>query len=173
MTKYNPAFKLKLVKQCLAGNSTNKVAVRNGIGHSILQRWVRSYQQHGLPGLAKQYSRYDAQFKLNVLQRIDQDGLSDQQAAILFGIRGQNSIGEWKRLYHAGGINALKPHREREPAMPQKPPETPLQSCPDDDERTRQELLDELGYLRAENAYLKKLDALIREQNAARAKKRK
>jgi transposase len=57
--------------------------------------------------------------------------------------------------------------------MPQKPPETPVQSCPDDDERTRQELLDELGYLRAENAYLKKLDALIREQNAARAKKRK
>lgn len=173
MTKYNPAFKLKLVKQCLAGNSTNRVAVKNGIGHSILQRWVRSYQQHGLPGLAKQYSRYDAQFKLNVLQRIDQDGLSDQQAAILFGIRGQNCVGEWRKLYHAAGINALKPHREREPAMPQKPPETPVQSYPDDDERTRQELLDELGYLRAENAYLKKLDALIREQNAARAKKRK
>ncbi|WP_460044060.1 IS3 family transposase [Pseudomonas sp. S2_H01] len=160
MTKYDPAFKLKLVKQCLAGSSTNGVAVKNGIGHSILQRWVRSYQQHGLPGLARQYSRYDAQFKLSVLQRIEQDGLSDQQAAILFGIRGQNSIGEWKRLYHAGGINALKPHREREPAMPQKPSEKAVQPCPGDDERTRQELLDELGYLRAENAYLKKARCL-------------
>lgn len=43
-----------------------------------------------------------------------------------------------------------------------------------DQEKTRQELLDELAYLRAETAYLKKLDALIREKQAmARAKERK
>lgn len=44
---------------------------------------------------------------------------------------------------------------------------------PDDDQRSREQLLDELKDLRAENAYLKKLDALIREQKSAQAKKRK
>ena len=43
-----------------------------------------------------------------------------------------------------------------------------------DEELTRGELLKELAYLRAETAYLKKLDALIQEEQAAtRAKKRK
>lgn len=171
--KYDPAFKLKLVKQCLSSASLNGVAVRNGIAHSMLQRWVRSYELHGRSGLAKKYSRYNAQFKLNVLKRIEQEGLSDQQAAILFDIRGRNSVGEWKRLYHAGGIEALKPHREREPGMPRKPSRKSVQPCPTDDGRTHKELLEELAYLRAENAYLKKLDALIQEQTAARAKKRR
>nr|WP_245696429.1 hypothetical protein [Halomonas taeanensis] len=44
-----------------------------------------------------------------------------------------------------------------------KKPSSPLP----DDERSHKELLEELAYLRAENAYLKKLDALIREQEAA------
>jgi len=173
MAKYSPAFKLKLVNQCLSSASLNSVAVKNGIGHSILQRWVRSYLQHGQAGLARKYSRYDAQFKLHVLKQIEEQGLSDQQAAILFDIRGQNSVGEWKKLYHSGGIDALKPYRERESCMPRKQPEKSDQPGISDDERTRQELLEELAYLRAENDYLKKLDALIREQTAARTKKRK
>ncbi|WP_162619477.1 hypothetical protein [Salinicola peritrichatus] len=53
--------------------------------------------------------------------------------------------------------------------MPQKPPSPP----PADEERSHEELLEELAYLRAENAYLKKLDALIQEEQAARGKKRK
>lgn len=48
--------------------------------------------------------------------------------------------------------------------MTQKPPSP---SPRPDDERSQEELLQELAYLRAENAYLKKLDALIREQEAA------
>ena len=53
-------------------------------------------------------------------------------------------------------------------------PETPV-SPVDDDSRSREELLAELNYLRMENEYLKKLKALIQENNrkAASAKKRK
>ena len=42
-----------------------------------------------------------------------------------------------------------------------------------DDERSRQELLDELNNLRMENAYLKKLEALAQEMHATPRKKRK
>jgi transposase len=56
--------------------------------------------------------------------------------------------------------------------MPEQP--TTPSATPDDDTRTRQELLEELNYLRMENAYLKKLEALAQAQRqAAQRKKRK
>ncbi len=53
-------------------------------------------------------------------------------------------------------------------SLPPKPTEagTP-------DERSREELLKENEYLRAEVAYLKKLDALLAKKQAAQKKKRK
>ena len=47
--------------------------------------------------------------------------------------------------------------------MPKPPPSQPRTS-PSDDTRNREELLAELGYLRMENAYLKKLKALTQAQ---------
>ena len=45
---------------------------------------------------------------------------------------------------------------------------------PDDENRPRDELLAELNYLRMENAYLKKLQALVQaQQKATPPKKRK
>ena len=40
------------------------------------------------------------------------------------------------------------------------------------DEMTAQEMAEELAYLRAENAYLKKLDALIQEEREAKSANR-
>ena len=42
----------------------------------------------------------------------------------------------------------------------------------DDSEKSREELLEELEYLRAENEYLKKLDALVQERKAQERKKK-
>ena len=52
-----------------------------------------------------------------------------------------------------------------------KPPELGALKVPDAN-RSHKDLLKELEYLRAENAYLKKLDALIQEKKAAAQKKR-
>lgn len=65
------------------------------------------------------------------------------------------------RLYHEGGFDALSPRRRGRPrkmatSLPPKPTDA---GSPD--ERSREELLKENEYLRAEVAYLKKLDALL------------
>jgi transposase len=53
-------------------------------------------------------------------------------------------------------------------------PTLPAQSQPPDDEsRTRDELIAELNQLRLENDYLKKLDALVQKKRSAQQKKRK
>jgi transposase len=52
-----------------------------------------------------------------------------------------------------------------------RPPKLGALKVPDEN-RSQKDLLKELEYLRAENAYLKKLDALIQEKKAAAQKKR-
>jgi transposase len=56
----------------------------------------------------------------------------------------------------------------------QPKPSAPPDPSSSDETRTKEELLKELNYLRMENAYLKKLDALIRSESpTAQRKKRK
>ena len=52
--------------------------------------------------------------------------------------------------------------------VPRTPPPS---SSPAEDTRTRDELVAELNYLRMENAYLKKLEALIQAQKKAAVRK--
>lgn len=163
--RYDEWFKLQVAQQCLHDDtSLREVARQHGLDHSLVRTWRDRYRQHGVLGLRKKYSHRSAAFKLQALETMWRDGLSRRQTEALFGIRERGAIGRWERQYHSGGLTALEPKRKGRRPMTQKPPSPPLLP---DDERSQEELLKELAYLRAENAYLKKLDALIREQEAA------
>ncbi len=175
MTKYDEGFRLRLVQEYLEGSDgTRALAVRHGVGRTVIDRWVASYREHGMAGLRRKVVQYDAQFKLSVLQRMRRDDLSYGQTATLYDIRSAGHVSTWERLYHEGGIDALAPRRRGRPRkmttpLPPKPAET---TAPDT--RSREDLLKENEYLRAEVAYLKKLDALLlAKQQAAQRKKRK
>jgi transposase len=175
MAKYDEQFKLKIVRRYLSEQAgLRPLARQHGLDDSLLRRWVMAYQQHGRDGLRKKHTSYSAQFKLSVLQHMQQAGLSYRQTAAFFDIRSVGDIGIWHRQYHSGGIDALASRpRGRPKTMAQsKPPEPPIVDTADD-ERTRKELLREIAYLRAEVAYLKKLDALVQAKKAAQQKKRK
>jgi transposase len=175
MTKYSEQLKLKAVKQYLAGTaSVRVVAQRQGVGYAVLCRRIAAYKQHGQNGLRKKFSHYDARFKMSVLTHMRKKELSYQQAAAVFDIRSPGCIAKWERQYHDGGMDALAPRPRGRPKTMTRPAlEKPTEdSAPD--ERTREQLLKENEYLRAEVAYLKKLDALLKEKaRAAQRKKRK
>ncbi len=175
MTKYDERFKLKAVEQYARGQASYQgVASAFGIDVSQLRRWVASYRWHGQAGLARKVGRYNAPFKLEVLERAQRDGLSDRQAAALYDIRSTAHVGLWRRQYDAGGLGALEPKRKGRPKLMKKKPLSTQPASPQgDDTRTREEVLKENEYLRAEVAYLKKLKALIdAERSEALAKKR-
>ncbi|VFR93269.1 Mobile element protein [plant metagenome] len=135
---------------------------------------MSSYQAHGLSGLRRKGASYDAAFKLKVLKRMWREHWSQAQTAAAFDIRCAAHIGKWVRQYDSGGIDALQPRRKGRPkSMSNKPtkPDVALAELSDKQiiARQNQELID----LRAEVAYLKKLDALIQEKRAAAQKKRK
>lgn len=75
----------------------------------------------------------------------------------------------WIAAYERGGLDALE-HPQQ--TMADKTRNTPFIVDKPDSDKTHTELLEELRFFRAQNAYLKKLDALLL-QNKATAKKQK
>lgn len=174
MTKYDERFKLSVVQQYLDGRSGYKsLALRHGLPYSMVRRWIGRFRAYGTEAFKKKYSHYSAEFKLSVLRHMWENELSYGQTAVQFDIRNSGIVGVWERSFHSGGLDALKPRprgRSTAMAVPTAKPDTPS----DDDKRSKEELLAELDYLRMENAYLKKLQALVQARpKQASPKKRK
>ena len=179
MSKYSSTFKQEVVSyHCDGKHSYREVGLRFGLDHSMVRRWVASHAAHGVAGLSRKHSHYDAQFRLSVLERMWKDGLSRRQAAALFDIRSASCLSVWERQYERGGLEALAPRRRGGSRSMPKPPVAPPpvtntggDGPPSDEARSREELLAELAYLRMENAYLKKLEALTQARRALNGRK--
>jgi transposase len=174
MTKHDERFKLSVVQQYL--NSTDgykSIARQHGLDHGMVRRWVLTFRAHGKDGLKKKFSHYSAEFKLSVLQHMWDNELSYGQTAALFNIRSPGSLSVWEREYRRAGLDALVARPRGKPKSMSAASSQPNQK-PEDDKRSREELLAEVNQLRMENAYLKKLQALVQaRQQQTPPKKRK
>ena len=180
MAKHNEQFKLSLVEQYLTVvEGLNSISKEHGIHHSMLKRWVQLYQVHGLTGLTKKHTHYNAEFRMKVLDHMYKHSLSYSKVAAVFNIRSVGCIGQWERCYHSGGIDALTPRSRGRPKTmsPSQDPQAPLSVTEDlhssEDLRSREDLQAEVNYLRMEVAYLKKLQALVQAQQQQRMIARK
>ncbi|MET0856426.1 MAG: IS3 family transposase [Telluria sp.] len=176
MKKHTQQFKLAVVQHYLNGvDGYETVAQHHDVGRALVRRWVAFYRSHGVDGLKHKHTAYTADFKLSALQHMWENKLSYAATAAIFNIRGQCYLGIWERCYREGGIDALTPRPRRSPPKMPDPntsnPPAPM-PAPTDETRSRDELVAELNYLRMENAYLKKLKALVQaDQQAAAARK--
>lgn len=176
MTKYSEQFKLEVVQNYLDGGSVGlrTVAQRYGIpSHFTVRKWVLAFQLHGNVGQGGKRRRYSAEFKMSVLRHMWDNQLSRLQTAIDFDIRDHGMVGRWEHAYQEGGVEALasRPRGKPEPmAITVSIPDSP----PENDNRSREELLAEVNQLHMEVAYLKKLEALVQARpKQAQKKKRK
>jgi len=164
--KHSYDFKLRCVEEVLKGRSAISVAGESRIDRSQLWRWVVVYRRCGASGLIPRSNRsYDVNFKLKVLKAIEKKSLTLGEACIMFNISGSSTILAWQRRFYEKGIAGLKgKSKERSEFMAFKRKiKTSTKSS------TKEELLLENESLRAENALLKKLQALIQaEENKKR-----
>ena len=175
MIKFSIKFKEEVVKEHMKGKrSAVSIAREHGTDPSMVRLWVKQYKRYGIEGFVRKRRSYDAEFKLTVLNHLWENQASYSDTAMLFDIRRPGCIGEWERGYRSGGVEALTPQTRKPPkTMPSKPTEkTPLVTK-EDESRSREDLVEELNYLRMENAYLKKLEALVQKKAQANQKKRK
>lgn len=176
--KYSSKKRLEAVQAYLEGaGGWRYVAEQHGVEMTSLRNWVAMYREHGAAGLARKSRgrNYSAEFKLEVITRMAREGLSCRQTSALFNIRRSDSIGDWQRRYDEGGLAALTGIVERNEAIvPEcsKPPAAPPVQGAATAAATHEDLLREIDQLRAENAYLKKLNALVRTKKASAPRKR-
>lgn len=168
--KYPFPVRLAAVQHYMTGHSSIKETARLfSVGRNPLTRWLRAFRRQGRAGLEDRPARtYTAAFRLRVVRYVIENRCSYAEASARFAIPNESLILDWMKRYRRGGEKALHTVRPG-PAMIQKkyvPGAKPLS------EMTPKELQRELEYLRAENAYLKKLKAL-REENALREQQKK
>lgn len=176
MSKYSKHFKLDVINTYLSRqDSQRQVAEAFGICPRQLYDWLSIYNRYGAAALApsNQQRDYSVDFKLAVLNYKRQHQASSTEVALHFQIPSCSTIWVWEQRYNQGGATALT-NRPGRPAMrkPKKPTDPQIANKPWT-ELTPKELLREIEYLQAENAYLKKLDALIREETLAQTSKQK
>jgi len=174
--RYSEKTRLSATKDyCSGHDGLKRVAERHQVDISSLRKWISAYRANGIDGLRPKQGcvRYSADFKQAVVKRMRKEGLSYRQVAALSNVRNFNIIGVWERQYDDGSLAGPTP---RPATSIVKMPKTPKQKDkpPVDSDSSREDLLAEVNHLRMENAYLKKLDALVQANTkAAQQKKRR
>ena len=173
MKKYLEQVKLAAVEANRIGElGWRRTAALHEVAASSLRKWVAAFDVHGVEGLRnKRKDVYGIEFRLQVLQRMQDKALSLRQTAALFNIRNFNIIGSWERAYERDGMSGLTPKRvgPTKQMTNRKPSEPPPRL--EDNHLTREQLIAELNSLSLENTYLKNLDALVRSQTKSAAVK--
>ena len=106
--------------------------------------------------------RHTGEFKQMVVETMMHDNLSYREVARQFEISGHEQIRKWERIYLTEGPEGLYIER-RGRSSKGRPQQFP--------QKVEEDLLAEVQRLRAENAYLKKLQALVLERERHQKKK--
>lgn len=177
MNKYSEQQKLDAVEAYRAGElGLRATAELHNVDVASLRKWTAAYEVLGVVGIQrKRRQTYDLHFKFQVVQRVKSDQLSYRQAGALFNVRRFDSIAEWERACDKDGIAGLMPQNSRSPQRTVPGPAPGALSFSEVAETPdHQALLEEIETLRTENAYLKKVQALVPHQAiSAPGRKRK
>ena len=99
--------------------------------------------------------RYTPEFKIKVVETMHKEGLSYREAGRQFEITDHNAVAKWERIYLEEGEEGLRIERRGRKSTGHL---TKLKK------EVEEDLIAEVQRLRAENAYLKKLNALVAER---------
>ena len=108
--------------------------------------------------------RYTAEFKKQVVETMQKEKLSYCETARQFEINDHKQVAAWERIYLTEGPEGFAIERRGHGSKGRPPKQLPKEA--------EEDLLAEVQRLRAENDYLKKLQALVLEDERRRHKKR-
>ena len=165
--RYDLDFKIKVIAYYRQGHTGAATAKKFNVNPQFVHKWVKQYQSGGIDAIKPKISKayYSREFKHKVITTMLTQGLSQSEVALKFNISSPALISHWHKAYRQEGMSGLTSKRQGRTAMSK-----PYITDKPDDEKTLAELKRENEYLRAEVAYLKKLDALLRKQEQASKK---
>ena len=109
--------------------------------------------------------RYTPEFKKLVIETMREDKLSYSETCRRFEVNSRDQIKSWERIYLEEGPEGLTIERRGRRSKDRRPKQLPKE--------VEEDLLAEVQRLRAENDYLKNLQALVLEDERRQRRKRR
>jgi transposase len=109
--------------------------------------------------------KYSGEFKQMVVETMRREHLSFNQAQQRFDVSGEDRVAAWERIYLEEGPEGLYVERRGRTGGERKGKKLDL------DKKVEEDLIAENQRLRAEVAYLKKLNALVLEERQNKRRK--
>jgi len=162
LSKYSLETKLEVVLYVLKENHPKKAAAREfKIDKNAVRQWVYAYENHGVEGLSTKNYFYTGYFKANVVKYMLKNELSAKKTAAKFNISSPSSVSKWRRIYIEQGESALNKEGKKDQSFSNAKTKCEQSKLGKEE---RKEYLAQIKQLQMENAYLKKLNALIQER---------
>jgi transposase-like protein len=162
MAKLTVEQRIQAVQRYVNGHgSINEIASDVGVSGQVMSEWVRRYLENGIETFLKSYTNYSAEYKMSVLNYMNETGTSSIDTAAIFNISSPGMIRNWKKKYEDGGYDALVSKKKGRPSMKK---DTKKTTKPAPVKGLVEELEARIKQLEMENAYLKKLNALVQMQ---------
>jgi transposase len=167
--KHTADFKLQIIKDIQHGSSIRSLSEKWDISTSLIRKWIDHHRSNGAKGLMPKIRVYHTkEFKLKVVKAYRDKRLSLRDCCLQFNIPSQCTVSSWATKYEQLSLDGLREQKGGPKSMKKDKPVS-KKNAP----LTRlEELEKENLYLRAENDFLKKLDALTREKQTQQSKKR-
>lgn len=168
MTKYNQTFKQQVIDFYLSHHQNLSLTLRQfGLKSRTVRHWIAQFNYSGSNGLSVLHTkrRYSSEFKLNVVQAVLSGNFTLLEASLHFGISNESVIFQWLKAFEKSGITGLLPKPKGRPSMKPKYAKMPPPPKTEED-RLRLRILE----LEAEVAFLKKLDEIIKRDEAKQRK---
>lgn len=155
---YSEETRIEVARLFALGHGARAVATYLGLSHTTMRQWQDAYRQGHLlnSGSVREIKIYPQQLKVAAVEKF-LAGTSKTDIVLEFGISARSLFDKWVAAYRKDGPSGLAPKpKGRKPSV------------------VGTESLEAKVYrLEMENALLKKFQALVAEEKAARPSKRK
>ena len=160
LKKHGYADRLRYMQMMEQGYSANYIHCHYGIGAVLLKTLWAKYQAYGYQAIIKsKNTKLSPCEKEKAIKDFEIKHLSLREVLLKYGIS-ETAFGEWRKRYHASGLDGLRASKIGRPSKNMGRPKKKALEEMTELERLRYEN----EYLKAENALLKKVKALVEEK---------
>lgn len=167
MSKYSRELKFTIAQQCLDGSASTQLSNEYSIPSRQIRYWAQVFAIHGTNSFIPASYGSSAEAKLQALNLMWTNDWSLSHTSAVLNLSSPGTLSVWLKKYNENGAKGLVNRPIGRPPMKPLPKTKPKS----DDEMTLEELKEELAYLRAENAVLKKLEELKQQRHQTKKKR--
>ena len=169
MAKLTKEQKIEIYERRLNGETIKSLALNFNINIHNIEYLIRLIDRHGYSILREDKNRYySKEFKELTINRVLTNNESISAVAIDIGLSSTGILINWIKKYKENCYNFIEKKKGRKPKTMTKIKKNNKSKT---NEEKIKDLEKEILYLKAENEYLKKLNALVQEKEQQEKKK--